>query len=42
MIKLLDFSEIKKDFESYIVNKDFKHDNIRDINYMQVILFCKL
>ena len=38
MIKLLDFSEIKKDFESYIVNKNFKHDNIRDINYMQVIL----
>ena len=38
MIKLLDFSEIKKDFESYIINKDFKHDIIKDINYMQVIL----
>lgn len=38
MIKLLDFSEIKKDFESYRINKDFKHDVIKDINYMQVIL----
>ena len=38
MIKLLDFSEIKKDFESYRINKDFKHDFIKDINYMQVIL----
>ena len=36
MIKLLDFSEIKKDFESYRINKDFKHDIIKDINYMQM------
>ena len=38
MIKLLDFSEIKKDFESYRINKHFKHDIIKDINYMQMSL----
>lgn len=38
MIKLLDFSEIKKDFESYITHKDFKHDDIKDMNYMELIL----